>query len=76
MKLQYYIVVDVVTKRSGGNDGQNKLDKTGPTQVTSFTIHYVYSHRGVPMFLINLLKRALAILIESRALWISRFKWD
>ena len=57
------------TKRSGRNDGQNKLDKERKTDLRKF--HHVYSHRGVPMFLLNLLKRTLASLIESREEWIS-----
>ena len=64
MKLQYNIAMNVVihiSKRSGGNDDQNKQnkEKRGLSKVTSFAIHHVYSYHEVPMFSLNLLKRTL-----------------
>ena len=37
----------------------NKIKKKGGFQVTSVTIHHVYSYREVPMFSLNLFKRTL-----------------
>ena len=72
MKLQYYIVVNVVihiSKSKGvvGNDEQNKQnkEKRGLSKITSFTIHHVYSYREVPMFSLNLLKRNLWLFLLS-----------
>ena len=66
MKLQYYIVVNVVihiSKPKGVAEITNKTNKIkkkgGLSKVTSFTIHLVYSYREVPMFSLNLLKRTL-----------------
>ena len=61
MKLQYYIVVNVVihiSKSKGVAEMTNKQrnkEKRGLSKVTSFTIHHVYSYREVPMFSLNLL---------------------
>ena len=65
MKLQYYIVVNVVIhiSKSKGvaemTNKTNKIKKKGLSKVTIFTIHHVYSYREVPMFSLNLLKRTL-----------------
>ena len=65
MKLQYYIVVNVVihiSKSKGVAEMTNKTknkEKRGLSTVTSFTIHHVYSYREVPMFSLNLLQRTL-----------------
>ena len=66
MKLQYYIVVNIVihiSKSKGVAEMTNKTNrikkKRGLSKVTSFTIHHVYSYREVPMFSLNLLKRTL-----------------
>ena len=63
MKLQYYIVVNVVihiSKSKGVAEMTNKTNrikkKRGLSKITSFTIHHVYSYREVPMFSLNLLK--------------------
>ena len=76
MKLHYYVVVNIVIhiSKSKGvaemTNKTNKINKKGLSKVTSFTIHHVYSYRVVPMFSLNLLKRTLAFLIESRDKWI------
>ena len=64
MKLQYYIVVNVVihiSKSKGGAEMTNKTNRIkkirGLSKGTSFTIHHVYSYREVPMFSLNLLLR-------------------
>ena len=62
MKLQYYIVVNVVihlSKSKGVAEMTNKTNEKGLSKVTSFKIHHVYSYREVPMFSLNLLKRTL-----------------
>ena len=66
MKLQYYIVVNVVihiSKYKGVAEMTNKTNRItkirGLSRVTAFTIHHVYSYREVPMFSLNLLKRTL-----------------
>ena len=53
MKLQYYIVVNVVihiSKSKGVAEIKNKTNEKGFSKVTSFAIHHVYSYRKVPMF--------------------------
>ena len=64
------------TKRSGGNDKQNKLNKIRIKRVYAGNTFYDASRpdscRGAPKFLPNLLKRTfLAFLIGSPEEWIS-----
>ena len=76
MKLQYYIVANVVihisAKSKGVAEMTNKTNKNkekkGLSKVTSFTIHYVYSYREVLMFSLNQLKRTfwIKVLIDKR----------
>ena len=63
MKLQYYIVVNVVihiSKSKGVAEMTNKTNKIkkkeGFLRLQVFTIHHVYSYREVPMFSLNLFK--------------------
>ena len=75
MKLQYYVVVDVVTHNLKLKEvaemakNTNKLNKVRIKQVyvdyKFYVIHHIYSYRGVPMFLLNLLFIIILHVIQS-----------
>ena len=56
------------SKRIGGNDEQNRFItvRSVSTQATSFTVHHVYSCRGVYSCRKSIEKDNLAFVIESR----------